>query len=182
MRRFTQVAVLGAIAFTFMYLDFPVPPFPAWLQYDPSEIPALIAAFALGPIAGISVEILKGFLISVFRPGELGGHFGVFMNLLAGVTLVGVAGAYYRIVHTRSGAIRAMGLGIVAMTGVAIAANILLTPVFFGLPRGQVIALVLPALLPFNLLKGIMSSVATYYVYKRVRVYLYEWIADRAAW
>ena len=84
--------------------------------------------------------------------------------------------------HTRSGAIRAMGLGIVAMTGVAIAANILLTPVFFGLPRAQVIALVLPALLPFNLLKGIMSSVATYYVYKRVRVYLYEWIADRAAW
>ena len=182
MKRFTQVAVLGAIAFTFMYVDFPLPPFPAWLQYDPSEIPALIAAFALGPIAGISVEIVKGLLISVFRPGELGGYFGVFMNLLAGVTFTGVAGAYYLVEHTRTGAIRAMGLGIAAMTGVAILANILLTPIFFGLPRAQVIALVLPALLPFNLLKGVMSSVATYYVYKRVRVYLYEWIADRAAW
>lgn len=182
MRRLTQVAVLGAVAFTFMYVEFPLPFFPAWLKYDPSEVPALIATFALGPAAGIAVEAVKGLLISLLRSGNLGGPFGIFMNVLAGVTLVAVAGAYYRVVHTRVGAIRAMGTGVGAMTLVMIAANIVLTPIFFGIPRDQVIALVLPALLPFNLLKGFMSSVATYYVYKRVRVYLYDWIADRAAW
>jgi len=182
MRRFTQVAVLGAIAFTFMYFDFPLPLFPAFLKYDPSEVPALIATFALGPGFGVAVEAVKGLLISLLRTGSLGGPFGVFMNVLAGVTLVGVAGAWYRVEHTKAGAVKAMALGVGVMTVVMIVANITLTPVFYGLPRDQVIALVLPALLPFNLLKGIMSSVATYYVYKRVRIYLYDWIADRAAW
>jgi len=45
-----------------------------------------------------------------------------------------------------------------------------------------VVALVLPALLPFNVVKGTMTSLLTYVVYKRVRVYLYEWIGDRTAW
>lgn len=182
MRRFTQVAVLGAIAFSFMYFDFPLPFFPAFLKYDPSEVPALIATFALGPLAGISVEMVKALLIQLLRPGTVGGPFGVFMNLLAGATLVGVAGWYYLIEHTRPGAVRALILGVLAMTGVMIVANIVLTPVFFGIPRPQVIALVLPALLPFNLLKGLMSSLVTYYLYKRVRVYLYEWVGDRAVW
>jgi riboflavin transporter FmnP len=182
MRRATQIGVLGAIAFTFMSFDFPLPPFPAWLKYDPSEVPALIAAFALGPAAGLAVEAIKGLLMATLRPGGLGGHFGIAMNLLAGMTLVGVAGAYYRLEHTRRGALRAMGLGIAAMTAVMIAANVLLDPIFFGLSRAQVLALVLPALLPFNLLKGLLSSAVTYYVYKRVRVYLYERIADRTVW
>jgi len=182
MRRFTQVAVLGAIAFSFMYFEFPLPPFPAWLKYDPGEVPALVAAFALGPGAGIAVELVKAALFSLFRPGGLGGPFGIFMNLLAGITFVAVAGVYYRLEHTRKGAIKAMGLGVMVTTAVMIVANIALTPIFFGLPRAQVIALVLPALLPFNLLKGLMSAAVTYFVYKRVRVYLYDWIADRAGW
>jgi len=69
------------------------------------------------------------------------------------------------------------------MTIVMILANIALTPLFFPeFTRTQVIALVVPALLPFNLLKGAISSIVTFFVYKRVRAYLYERIADRAAW
>ena len=182
MRRFTQVAVLGAVAFAFMYFDFPIPPFPAFLKYDPSEVPALIATFALGPGYGIAVEAVKALLIQLLRSGTIGGPFGIFMNFLAGVTLVGVAGTYYLVEHTKIGAVRSLILGVLGMTGVMIVANILLTPIFFGIPRNQVIALVLPALLPFNLVKGTISSLATYFVYKRVRVYLYEWIGDRVTW
>lgn len=182
MRRFTQVAVLGAIAFTFMYFDFPLPFFPTFLKYDPSEVPALIATFAIGPVAGVAVEAIKAVLIQMLRSGTVGGPFGIFMNFLAGVSLVGVAGTYYLIEHTKAGAIKSLVLGVLAMTGVMILANIALTPIFFGIPRNQVIALVLPALLPFNLLKGAMSSLVTYFVYKRVRVHLYEWIGDRTAW
>jgi riboflavin transporter FmnP len=181
MRRYAQIGILGAIAFTFMYLDFPVPPFPPYLQYDPSEVPALIAGFALGPAAGVAVELLKGLLISLLRSGELGGPFGVFMNVLAGVTLVGVAAIYYRVEHTKRGAVRGLVLAIAATTAVMIIANVLLTPIFYGLPRAQVIALVLPALLPFNLLKGLLNALITFYVYKRVRAYFYD-LGDRAAW
>ncbi len=182
MRRLTQVSVLGAVAFAFMYFDVPIPPFPAFLKYDPSEVPALIATFALGPGFGVAVEAIKALLIQLLRSGTGGGPFGIFMNFLAGATLVGVAGAYYTVEHTKAGAIKSLALGVVAMTAAMIVANILLTPIFYGIPRDQVVALVLPGLLPFNLLKGALSSVITYYVYKRVRVYLYEWIGDRTAW
>lgn len=182
MRRFTQVAVLGAIAFTFMYVEFPLPFFPTFLKYDPSDVPALIAAFALSPTAGVAVEFIKAVLIQLFRSGTVGGPFGIFMNLLAGITLVGVAGIYYLIEHTKAGAIKSLILGVLAMAGVMIVANIALTPIFFGIPRAGVIALVLPALLPFNLLKGTMSALVTYFVYKRIRVFLYDWIGDQTAW
>ncbi|MDQ7820564.1 MAG: ECF transporter S component [Armatimonadota bacterium] len=182
MRRVAQVGVLGAAAFAFMYFDFPLPPFPPFLKYDPGEVPALVATFALGPGYGVAVESVKALLISVFRSGTTGGPFGIFMNFLAGATLVAVAGWYYRVEHTKVGALKSLALGVAAMTGVMVAANILLTPIFYGIPRPQVIALVLPALLPFNLLKGTISSLITFFVYKRVRVFLYEWIADRAAW
>ncbi len=182
MKRFTQVGVLGAIAFILMYVDFPLPPFPAFLKYDPGEVPALIAAFALGPASGIAVELVKAVLISMFRSGVVGGPFGVFMNLLAGVSFVAVAGSYYRVEHTKVGAVKSMLFGGLAMTALMIIANVVLTPVFYGIPRNQVVALVLPALLPFNLIKSAASSILTYLVYKRVRVHLYEWIADRTAW
>src|SRR5437879_13203512 len=106
----------------------------------------------------------------------------MFMNLRAGVTLVGVAGVYCRVHHTIAGAIKALVLGVTGMTRIMVLANGTLTPIFCGMPRGQVVALVLPALLPFNVLKGILTSLVTYFVYKRVRVYLYEWVGDRTAW
>jgi riboflavin transporter FmnP len=103
------------------------------------------------------------------------------MNVLAGVTLVGVAATYYRVEHTKRGAVRGLVLAIAVTTAVMIIANVLLTPIFYGLPRAQVIALVLPALLPFNLLKGLLNALITFYVYKRVRAYFYD-LGDRAAW
>lgn len=183
MRRLTQIAILGAFAFLFFqYLEVPRGLFAPFLKYDPGDIPALIATFALGPAAGITVELIKGILTVLFAFKEHG-PFGVFMNVLAGVSLVGVAGAYYLIEHTKAGAIKSLILGTLVMTGTMIAANVALTPLFFPtFSRAQVLALVLPALLPFNLLKGFANSLITYYVYKRVRVYLYEWIGDRVTW
>ncbi len=184
MRRFTQIALLGAIAFVFLhFLEFPRGLFEPYLKYDPGEIPALIATFALGPLAGVGVEAIKALLVSLQpSPGNLGGPFGIFMNFLAGVTFVGVAGWYYLVEHTKVGAIKSLALGVLTMTAVMVVANILLTPIFYGIPRPTVIGLVLPALVPFNLVKGTLSSLVTYFVYKRVRVHLYEWIGDRIAW
>ncbi len=180
--RITQIAVLGAFAFVLMYLEVPLPTFPVYLKYEPGDIPALIAAFALGPVSGIAVEVVKAVLINMFRSGGVGGPFGIFMNLLAGVSLVAVAGSYYKVEHTKAGAVKSLIFGVGAMTVVMIVANILLTPIFYGIPRDTVVGLILPALLPFNLIKGLTSSILAYLVYKRVRVPLYELITDHAAW
>jgi len=182
-RRLTQIALLGSIAFLFLnHLEIPRGLFAPFLKYDPGDVPALVATFALGPAAGITVELIKGLLAVLFAYKEYG-PFGILMNTLAGVAFVGVAGTYYLVEHTKAGAIRSLAFGIVAMTAVMIAANVVLTPLFFvGFSRAQVAALILPALLPFNLLKGGVSGTITYHIYKRVRVFLYEWIGDRAVW
>ncbi len=184
MRRLTQIALLGAIAFVFLhFLEFPRGPFQPYLKYDPSDIPALIAAFAIGPLAGIGVEVVKAVLLSFLPPpGNLGGPFGIFMNFLAGATMAGVAGGYYLLEHTKAGAIKALTFGVLAVTVVMVIANVALTPIFYGIPRPTVLGLVVPALIPFNILKGTLSAIVTYILYKRVRVYLYEWIGDRVAW
>ena len=182
MNRVTQVAALGAVAFVLMYLEVPLPPFPAFLKYEPGDVPALIAAFALGPVSGVAVEVVKAVLISMFRSGGMGGPFGIFMNLLAGVSIVAVAGSYYKVEHTKAGAVKALAFGVLVMTGVMIIANVLLTPIFYGIPQDKVVALILPALLPFNLLKGVTSSIIAYLVYKRLRIPLSELITDHAVW
>lgn len=183
MRRYTQIALLGSIAFLFFeYLEIPRGFFLPFLKYDPSDVPALIATFAVGPAAGITVELIKGLLAVLFAFKEHG-PFGIFMDILAGGSFVGVAGGYYLVEHTKAGAIKSLVFGTLIMTAVMIAANVLLTPVFFpSLSRAQIVAWIVPALLPFNLIKGATTSVITYAVYKRIRIYLYEWIGDRAAW
>lgn len=183
MRRLAQIGILGALAFLFFqFLEIPRGLFAPFLKYDPGDIPALIAAFAIGPAAGITVEIIKGLLTTLFAFKEHG-PFGVLMNTLAGIALVGPAGAYYLVEHTKAGAVKSLIIGTVTMTITMVVANVVLTPVFFpGFSRDQVVALILPALLPFNALKGAATSLITYLVYKRVRVYLYEWIGDRTAW
>src|SRR2546425_10050034 len=100
-----------------MYLEVPLPSFPVYLKYDPAEIPALIATFALGPVSGIAVEVIKAVLISMFRSGAVGGSFGIFMNLLAGVNLVAVAGSYYKAQHPKAGAVKPLLLGVGGGTG-----------------------------------------------------------------
>src|SRR5258708_36090417 len=92
--RITQVAVLGAFAFVLMYLEVPLPTFPVYLKYEPGDIPALIATFALGPVSGIAVEVVKAVLISIFRSGGGGGPFGLFVEFLACRGLVWVPGPY----------------------------------------------------------------------------------------
>src|SRR2546427_12846142 len=73
MRRYTQIALLGSIAFLFFaYLEIPRGFFLPFLKYDLGDVPALIATFALGPVPGIAVELIKGLLAAVFTFKEHG--------------------------------------------------------------------------------------------------------------
>ena len=58
------VGILGAIAYILMCIEFPIPIMPSFIKIDFSDFPALLAAFAMGPIAGITVELIKNVLLA----------------------------------------------------------------------------------------------------------------------
>ena len=62
-RTMTSVAVLSAVAFVLAFFEFPVPLSPSFARMDLSDFPALIGAFAFGPVAGILIELVKNLLL-----------------------------------------------------------------------------------------------------------------------
>src|SRR3989442_3930335 len=128
MRRYTQIALLGSIAFLFFaYLEIPRGFFLPFLKYDLGDVPALIATFALGPVPGIAVELIKGLLAVVFTFKEHG-PFGILMNTLAGVSFIGIPGGYYLVEHTKAGGIKSLTLCTIRMTAGVIFSNRFLNP------------------------------------------------------
>lgn len=170
-----KISLLSALAAVLMQLQIPIFPAHSYLTYDASEVPALVASFALGPAAGMAVVVLKDILhgLAHFRPTEL---VGLPINAIAGCTLAGVAGAVYRVRRKKSVALVALALAVVSMTLVMIPCNLVLLPLFQRLffPNStpaqpdQVLQLLLTVFIPFNLIKGSITSVLTFLVYKRV--------------
>jgi riboflavin transporter FmnP len=167
-----KVAVLAALSAALMRLQ--IPTFVPYLKYDPSDCPALVASFALGPVYGALVILLKNLIFGLtnFQPMEL---VGLPLNTLAGLVFVLVSGHVYRLRKTKKMAVTALALGVLAMVIVMVPANILLYPLFSKLflnstvqmTSEMIVNMVILACIPFNLLKGTLTSVLTFLVYKR---------------
>lgn len=147
-----------------LFLQFPILPGVEWLKYDPSSIIALIAGFAFGPAVGAVVSILPYLLH--FATGS--GFYGVIMAVLATFSLVMPASLIHK--HGRSfrGAIVGMVVGGIVCLAACILGNLVITPLYANMPLEAVLALVVPALLPFNLIKIGINCVVTALIYKPV--------------
>lgn len=185
LNRTIKISLLSVIAFILMFLEFPLPIFPSFLQVDLSDIPALIGAFSLGPVAGILIELFKNVLHVMFK-GSTTGLVGEFANFAVGSIFVFVAGIVYKQKKSKGTAIIGLVTGTIAMSIVASILNYtILLPLYskaFKAPidafvqMGAVLNpniksvkdLVLMSILPFNLLKGIIVSIATFPIYKGV--------------
>ncbi len=184
-RSMTLMAMLGAIAFVLMYFEIPLWFAPPFYQIDFSEVPVLIGAFALGPIAGIIIELIKVLLFIVFK-GTLTAGVGETANFLIGCSLVVPAAVIYYKNKTLKSAIIGLITGTVCMVTLGGFMNaFVLLPVFayfFKMPVDALIAmgtevnsainnmstLIFYAVAPFNLLKGIVVSLVTLLIYKRI--------------
>jgi riboflavin transporter FmnP len=170
-----KISFLTAIAAIFMYYDFPILPAFNWLKIDFSDIPALIGAFAYGPIAGIVIEGLKINIRFLMKGSETGG-IGELANFIIGVSFVVPAGLIYTKNKTRKNAIISMVIATVAMSVVGALANIyLLIPLYVNfLPAlkesSYVIKYITYGVVPFNLIKGILVSGITLLIYKKISV------------
>ena len=133
---------IGAVLITLVH--FPLFPAAPFLQYDPADVPILIAAFAFGPVAGILVTVLASFIQAFFLGGD--GIYGFLMHVIATGTF-------------------AMGVGMMI-------ANHFITPFYMGAPTEMVDAMLVTVILPFNLLKAGINSVVTFLVYKSVSKYI----------
>lgn len=169
-----KVALMASLATIFMNLQFSIIPAFPFLKYDASEVPALIAGFSIAPLAGACVVLLKNliFLATHFQPQEM---IGIPINTIAGVTYVLVACSIYHAQKSKSSARVSLFLGVIAMSIVMIPVGLMLWPVFQRwfmpdqtvLKPDELIHLILLILLPFNLLKGAITGVLTFLVYKR---------------
>jgi len=170
--KLTKMAMLGTISLVLVLLvRIPFPPAP-FLTYDPADVPIFIAAFAFGPLAGLSITAVVSFIQAFALGGD--GIIGFFMHVAATGTFVLVAGLIYKKHKTKKVAIIALICGTIVMTASMIAWNLVITPIYLGVPREAVIGMILPILLPFNLLKAGINSVITLLTYKAIAKYLHK--------
>ena len=176
LNKFIKISLLGAIAVVLMYFDFPIPflPFP-WLKIDLSDIPALMGAFAFGPMAGIVVELIKNLLILIVK-GTSTYFVGELANFIVGVSLVAPAAWVYHRNKSRKNALLGMALGTLSIEIIGIIANVyLLLPAFgMNMVKDELIQYVTIGLLPFNGIKSILVCGITYVLYKRVSLSIFN--------
>ena len=160
-RRIAIYALFVALAMASL-IELPIFPAAPWLKYDPSGIVCLIAGFDFGPYAAAIVSIL-GFLPHVFTS-----PWGALMGMLVALAISVPAALVYRRKRTRNGAMAGMALGMAIALVVALVSNLLVTPLYAHMTVAQVAAMIVPILLPFNLLKFAIHAVVTFLIYKPV--------------
>ena len=163
-RQLVTMALMCAIGTLLSFIEFPLLPGVTWLKFDASNMPAMVAGFAYGPAGGVAgcivTAIIHGLLMADFT--------GALMNILVVTCFVLPAALIYKKKRTYKFAIIGLVFSIIAGVIGSIIGNLLLTPSWLGVPFDAVVALIIPVLIPFNLLKGLLNSVITLIVYKSI--------------
>lgn len=185
----TLTAVLSAIAFALMFIEISLPIIPAFIKFDISDLPALFGAFALGPVYGVIIELLKNVLHILIK-GTSSAYIGELSNFLLGSVFCLTAGLIYHFKKNKKTAIISCIAGSLLMAAVCLPINYFLVyPAYvtcYHLPLDAIIgmyceifgkAAVVPtnnALfncllifnVPFTFFKGLVDSLICIIVYK----------------
>ncbi|MDR3210262.1 MAG: ECF transporter S component [Oscillospiraceae bacterium] len=172
-RRLTMMALITAIAVAFSFIPgFPMIPAVSFIRYEFSDLPILIGVFAFGTLPGVEIAAVS-VLISFLLGAEGGGPWGALMHFIAIGVYALAAGLIYERSKTLKTSIIALAAGIAAMTLVMIPTNLIITPIYTGAPVAAVRALLLPGIIPVNAIKGVITAVLTFILYKRISGFLH---------
>lgn len=178
-----KIAVLGALARVVMLLEFPLPFLPGFLKLDFSDLITLVGSLAMGPVAGVLIELVKCL---VHLLNSTTGGVGDIANFIVGSAYVWVAGFYYQRHKTKGGAVVGLCLGMVTMIIAGALVNYFITIPLYGLVLGwstemivgmgtalipaihDKLTLILFAFCPFNLIKGAVLTILAIPLYKPV--------------
>lgn len=184
-RTISQVGMLSAIAAILMLFEIPLWFAPEFYKIDLSEVPVLIGSFAIGPVAGMLIELVKILLNFIFN-GTTTAGVGEGANFLIGCAFIIPSAIIYNKNKTRKSALIGMIIGTISLTIVGCLLNAyLLLPVYskaFGMPMEALIEIgtavnpnitslssfVMMAVAPFNLIKGVLVSGITFILYKKI--------------
>lgn len=186
-RYVTVTAMLAAIAFILMFLDFSVPFMPSFIKLDISDLPALIGSFAMGPACGVLVCLIKNLLHLLITST---GGVGELSNFVLGVMFVLPAGLIYKHKKTRKNAVIGSLAGAILMAVGSVVSNYFFVyPFYYNfmsedaiiaaynailqvvVPSAEIKS-ILPCLIgfnmPFTFLKGLLSVLITLLIYKHI--------------
>lgn len=188
-RNVVLMGMFSALGAVLMLFEIPLPFIaPSFYGLDLAEVPMLVGTFALGPVAGAVMEVVKILIKLVLKPTSTG-FVGEFANLAIGCALVVPAGIIYQINRTKKGALYGMAAGTVIMSMAGVAINALVMLPFYSnfMPLENIIAagaainpfvsniwtFAIICVGPFNVVKGVAVSLITWLVYKRVSVIIH---------
>lgn len=187
----SYTAIFACMAGVLMLVEIPLFFAPGFYKLDLSEMPILICTFYLGPVAGVAAELVK-VLVKLLLKGTTTAYVGDFANFAVGCSFVLPASVIYHARPGRRTALVGMAAGTLAMTVFGSLFNaVYLLPKFaelYGIPMETIVSmgtavngsitdsatLVLFAVVPFNLLKGIVVSALTFVLYKRISPILHK--------
>lgn len=137
-----------------------------FLTYEPKDVIITIGAFIFGPVAGLLMSLVVCLveMVTVSSTGPI----GLLMNFLSSAMFVGVASVIYYRKKTMLRAIIGLISAVFAMTAVMLLWNYIVTPMYMGVPREQVLAMFFPLLIPFNLIKASLNAALVLLLYKGV--------------
>ncbi|MCI8490694.1 MAG: ECF transporter S component [Lachnospiraceae bacterium] len=180
-RYITVTAMLSAVAFILMFLDFSVPFMPGFIKMDISELPALIGAFSMGPACGVIVCLVKNLLHLLITTT---GGVGELSNFSLGAVFVLTAGLIYKKKKSRKRALAGSLAGAALMAVISVFSNYFLVYPFYSMimPVDVIVSMyqaILPSVnglleclivfnMPFTFLKGMFSVVITFLIYKHI--------------
>ncbi len=181
-----KVAMLGAVATVLMLIEFPLsfiaPPF---YELDFSEVPVLIGTFAMGPLAGVIIELIK-VLLNLVINGTITAGVGELANFVVGCSFIIPAGIIYKHKKTKVNALIGLIVGTLTMAVISLPVNAyIMIPAYVMLAGFEqemiigmgsaifpfidnILKLALCCAVPFNLIKGVVISAVTFILYKPI--------------
>lgn len=161
-RRVAISALFCAAALVASFIEIPIFPLAPYLKYDPSGVVCLVAGLLFGPAIGACTAVLPWVIRLLTDP------FGAIMAMACSLAATLPAAFIYRRHHSFKGAVAGLLIAAVVTLAVALLGNLVITPLYSGMPLETVATLIVPVLLPFNLLKIAINTALTLAVYKPV--------------
>ena len=170
------MAMLTALSIISLYIiRMPLIPAAPFLEYDAADIPVLIGSMLLGPVHGIII-LLAVCIIQALTVSASSGWIGFVMHFAASGIFVLVAANIYKRKKSIKSLIVGLAAGSLAMVIAMIPLNLVFTGIFLGAGTQAIVQMLIPAILPFNILKAVINSVATFAIYTPISEILKKYV------
>lgn len=163
-KKLTTISMLAAISYVVML--FGRIPMVLFLKYDPKDVIITIGGFIYGPMVSAIISVCVSF-VEMFTASDTG-IYGLIMNIISTCSFACVASIIYKKKRTISGALVGLIFATIFMSLIMLLWNYYITPLYLNQPRESIIPILLPTILPFNLIKGSLNAAFTLMLYKPV--------------